>query len=74
MAEVRFKEIGDDVFPLVVEPLLGVPLAMGIIIAIDEMYIDSTRCKGITSSGCHLSQGHFFLITLQPSEICFGNE
>lgn len=43
MAEVRFKEIGDDVFPLVVEPRLGVPLAMGIIIAMTP----STRCKEI---------------------------
>ncbi|KAF0918576.1 hypothetical protein E2562_025168 [Oryza meyeriana var. granulata] len=39
VAEVRRKEsVGDDVFRLVAEPRLGAPLAMGIVIAIDEMF------------------------------------
>ncbi|KAL5204724.1 hypothetical protein ABZP36_009595 [Zizania latifolia] len=39
VAEVRRKEsVGDDVFRLVAEPRLGAPLAMAIVIAIDEMF------------------------------------
>uniref|UniRef100_A0A0E0J628 Tubby C-terminal domain-containing protein n=1 Tax=Oryza nivara TaxID=4536 RepID=A0A0E0J628_ORYNI len=38
VAEVRRKEsVGDDVFRLVAQPRLGAPLAMAIVIAIDEM-------------------------------------
>ena len=40
VAEVRRKEaVGDDVFRLVVSPRFGVPLAMGIVIALDEMFV-----------------------------------
>uniref|UniRef100_A0A0D3HHJ1 Tubby C-terminal domain-containing protein n=1 Tax=Oryza barthii TaxID=65489 RepID=A0A0D3HHJ1_9ORYZ len=39
VAEVRRKEsVGDDVFRLVAQPRLGAPLAMAIVIAIDEMF------------------------------------
>uniref|UniRef100_A0A0E0MBT7 Tubby C-terminal domain-containing protein n=1 Tax=Oryza punctata TaxID=4537 RepID=A0A0E0MBT7_ORYPU len=39
VAEVRRKEsVGDDVFRLVAQPRLGAPLAMGIVIAMDEMF------------------------------------
>jgi uncharacterized protein YxjI len=39
VAEVRRKEaVGDDVFRLVVSPRFGVPLAMGLVIALDEMF------------------------------------
>ncbi|KAG8093513.1 hypothetical protein GUJ93_ZPchr0012g21858 [Zizania palustris] len=39
VAEVRRKEsVGDDVFRLVADPRLGAPLAMAIVIAIDEMF------------------------------------
>ncbi|CAD6268581.1 unnamed protein product [Miscanthus lutarioriparius] len=39
VAEVRRKEaVGDDVFRLVVSPRLGAPLAMGLVIALDEMF------------------------------------
>lgn len=44
VAEVRRKEsVGDDVFRLVVEPRLGAPLAMGLVIALDEMFGGSPR-------------------------------
>lgn len=39
VAEVRRKEaVGDDVFRLVVSPRLGAPLAMGLVIVLDEMF------------------------------------
>ena len=39
VAEVRRKEsVGDDVFRLVADPRLGAPLAMGLVIALDEMF------------------------------------
>ncbi|KAF8671292.1 hypothetical protein HU200_050001 [Digitaria exilis] len=39
VAEVRRKEsVGDDVFRLVAETRLGAPLAMGLVIALDEMF------------------------------------
>ena len=39
VAEVRRKEsVGDDVFRLVADPRLGEPLAMGLVIALDEMF------------------------------------
>ena len=40
VAEVRRKEavVGDDVFRLVAEPRLGATLAMGLVIALDEMF------------------------------------
>ncbi|KAK8450148.1 hypothetical protein SEVIR_7G315400v4 [Setaria viridis] len=39
VAEVRRKEsVGDDVFRLVADPHLGAPLAMGLVIALDEMF------------------------------------
>ncbi|KAJ1273888.1 hypothetical protein BS78_05G019200 [Paspalum vaginatum] len=39
VAEVRRKEaVGDDVFRLVAGPRLGAPLAMGLVIALDEMF------------------------------------
>ncbi|KAL5226206.1 hypothetical protein ABZP36_012845 [Zizania latifolia] len=39
VAEVRRKEsVGNDVFRLVADPRLGAPLAMAIVIAIDEMF------------------------------------
>ncbi|XP_062182824.1 protein LURP-one-related 8-like [Phragmites australis] len=45
VAEVRRKEsVGDDVFRLVADPRLGAPLAMGLVIALDEMFgVGSTR-------------------------------
>ena len=39
VAEVRRKEsVGDDVFRLVADPRPGAPLAMGLVIALDEMF------------------------------------
>ncbi|XP_062203416.1 protein LURP-one-related 8-like [Phragmites australis] len=39
VAEVRRKEaVGNDVFRLVADPRLGAPLAMGLVIALDEMF------------------------------------
>ncbi|CAN6330341.1 unnamed protein product [Urochloa humidicola] len=39
VAEVRRKEsVGDDVFRLVADQRLGAPLAMGLVIALDEMF------------------------------------
>ncbi|KAL6905735.1 hypothetical protein ACP4OV_003336 [Aristida adscensionis] len=39
VAEVRRKEsVGDDVFRLVADPRLGAPLAMGLVIVLDEMF------------------------------------
>ncbi|RLM97695.1 protein LURP-one-related 8-like [Panicum miliaceum] len=39
VAEVRRKEsVGDDVFRLVADPRLGAPLAMGLVITLDEMF------------------------------------
>ncbi|KAL6642004.1 hypothetical protein ACP70R_020185 [Stipagrostis hirtigluma subsp. patula] len=39
VAEVRRKEsVGDDVFRLVADPRLGAALAMGLVIALDEMF------------------------------------
>ncbi|TKV98983.1 hypothetical protein SEVIR_8G009300v4 [Setaria viridis] len=39
VAEVRRKEsVGDDVFRLVANPRLGAPLAVGLVIALDEMF------------------------------------
>ncbi|KAG0519913.1 hypothetical protein BDA96_08G027600 [Sorghum bicolor] len=39
VAEVRRKEaVGDDVFRLVVSPSLGAPLAMGLVVVLDEMF------------------------------------
>ncbi|CAD6270674.1 unnamed protein product [Miscanthus lutarioriparius] len=40
LAEVRRKEavVGDDVFRLVADPRLGATLAMGLVIALDEMF------------------------------------
>ncbi|CAL4897148.1 unnamed protein product [Urochloa decumbens] len=39
VAEVCRKEsVGDDVFRLVADPRLGAPLAMGLVIALDEMF------------------------------------
>ncbi|RLM69932.1 protein LURP-one-related 8-like [Panicum miliaceum] len=39
VAEVRRKEsVGDDVFRLVADPRLGASLAMGLVIALDEMF------------------------------------
>ncbi|RCV36801.1 hypothetical protein SETIT_8G010700v2 [Setaria italica] len=39
VAEVRRKEsVGDDVFRLVADPRLGAQLAMGLVIALDEMF------------------------------------
>ncbi|OEL22341.1 Protein LURP-one-related 8 [Dichanthelium oligosanthes] len=39
VAEVRRKEsVGDDVFRLVADTRLGAPLAMGLVIALDEMF------------------------------------
>ncbi|XP_062197636.1 protein LURP-one-related 8-like [Phragmites australis] len=39
LAEVRRKEsVGNDVFKLVADPRLGAPLAMGLVIALDEMF------------------------------------
>ncbi|CAL4911902.1 unnamed protein product [Urochloa decumbens] len=45
VAEVRRKEsVGDDVFRLVADPRrLGAPLAMGLIIALDEMFAAGRR-------------------------------
>jgi uncharacterized protein YxjI len=39
VAEVRRKEsVGDDVFRLVAAPRLGAPMAMGLVIALDDMF------------------------------------
>jgi hypothetical protein len=40
VAEVCRKEglVGDDVFPLVADPCLGVTLAMGLVTALNEMF------------------------------------
>jgi uncharacterized protein YxjI len=39
MAEVRRKDsVGDDVFRLVADPRLGAPMAMGFVIALDDMF------------------------------------
>ncbi|CAN6357428.1 unnamed protein product [Urochloa humidicola] len=44
VAEVRRKEsVGDDVFRLVADPRLGAPLAMGLVIALDEMFAAGRR-------------------------------
>ncbi|CAL4904513.1 unnamed protein product [Urochloa decumbens] len=44
VAEVRRKEsVGDDVFRLVVDPRLGAPMAMGLVIALDEMFAAGRR-------------------------------
>jgi uncharacterized protein YxjI len=47
VAEVRRKEsVGDDVFRLVADPRLGAPLAMGLVIALDEMFAGGRRGRG----------------------------
>ena len=52
VAEVRRKEavLGDDVFRLVVEPRLGATLAMGLVIALDEMFAGGRSSARSSSS------------------------
>jgi uncharacterized protein YxjI len=51
VAEVHRKEsVGDDVFRLVADPRLGAPLAMGLVIALDEMFRGG-RSRASSSSG-----------------------
>jgi uncharacterized protein YxjI len=51
VAEVRRKEsVGDDVFRLVADPRLGAPLAMGLVIALDEMFAAGRRRGGSARS------------------------
>ena len=52
-AEVRRKEaVGDDVFRLVVSPRLGAPLAMGLVIALDEMFGGRGSARSWLRSAC----------------------
>jgi hypothetical protein len=53
VAEVRRKEsVGDDVFRLVADPRLGSPMAMGLVIALDEMFRGGrSRASSSSSSG-----------------------
>ncbi|CAD6268585.1 unnamed protein product [Miscanthus lutarioriparius] len=53
VAEVRRKEaVGDDVFRLVVSPRLGAPLAMGLVIALDEMFGGRGSARSWLRSAC----------------------
>jgi uncharacterized protein YxjI len=53
VAEVRRKEaVGDDVFRLVVSPRLGAPLAMGLVIALDEMFAGRGSVRSWVRSAC----------------------
>ncbi|KAF8707014.1 hypothetical protein HU200_030541 [Digitaria exilis] len=48
VAEVRRKEaVGDDVFRLVADPRLGAPLAMGLVIALDEMFAGTSSARSL---------------------------
>ncbi|KAF8776006.1 hypothetical protein HU200_003984 [Digitaria exilis] len=49
VAEVRRKEfVGDDVFRLVAHPgRLGAPLAMGLVIALDEMFTGTSSARSL---------------------------
>jgi hypothetical protein len=42
--------VGDDVFRLVADPRLGAPLAMGLVIALDEMFAAGRRRGGSARS------------------------
>jgi hypothetical protein len=51
VAEVRRKErVGDDVFRLVAGPRLGAPLAMALVIALDEMFAAADAGSGSGSA------------------------
>jgi uncharacterized protein YxjI len=53
VAEVRRKEaVGDDLFRLVVSPGFGAPLAMGLVIALDELFGSRGSARSWLRSAC----------------------